>query len=106
MPTLDDCVAVITEGACGVGRGVARALARDGARVYITGRSAPDGATEDGITAIRCDHCEETDVLTAFARVTQETQGIDLAAFFLDVREHRICVADAIVPQRTPSRPS
>jgi NAD(P)-dependent dehydrogenase (short-subunit alcohol dehydrogenase family) len=29
-------------------------------------------------TAIRCDHCEETDVLTAFARVTQETQGIDI----------------------------
>jgi NAD(P)-dependent dehydrogenase (short-subunit alcohol dehydrogenase family) len=46
--------------------------------VYITGRSAPDGAAGDGITAIRCDHCEESDVLTAFARVTEETQGIDI----------------------------
>ena len=78
MSFLNDRVAVITGGTFGVGRGVARALAREGARVYITGRSAPDGATEDGITAIRCDHCEETDVLTAFARVIQETQGIDI----------------------------
>src|SRR5882724_7894025 len=78
MSSLKDRVAVITGGTFGVGRGVARALAREGARVYITGRSAPDGPIEDGITAIRCDHCEETDVLTAFARVTQETQGIDI----------------------------
>lgn len=78
MSSLNDRVAVITGGTFGVGRGVARALAREGARVYITGRSATDGATEDGITGIRCDHRDETDVLTAFTRVTQETQGIDI----------------------------
>src|SRR5438477_2651022 len=78
MSSLNDRVAVITGGTFGVGRGVARALAREGARVYITGRSAPDGAVEDGITGIRCDHREETDVLTAFTRVIQETQGIDI----------------------------
>ena len=78
MSSLNDRVAVITGGTCGVGRGVARALAREGARVYITGRSVPDGATGDGLTGIRCDHREETDVVTAFARVTQEAGGIDI----------------------------
>lgn len=78
MSSLNDRVAVVTGGTLGVGRGVARALGREGARVYITGRSAPEGATEDGLTAVRCDHREETDVVTAFARVTQETQGIDI----------------------------
>ena len=78
MAFLNDRVAVITGGTFGVGRGVARALAREGARVYITGRSASNGATEDGIRGIRCYHREETDVLTAFARVTQETPGIDI----------------------------
>jgi dehydrogenase/reductase SDR family protein 1 len=78
MASLNDRVAVITGGTYGVGRGVARALACEGARVYITGRSAPDGETEDGIIGIRCDHSEEADVVAAFARVTQETQGIDV----------------------------
>ena len=78
MSSLKDRVAVVTGGTFGVGRGIARALAREGARVYITGRSAPDGVTEDGIIGIRCDHREESDVLNAFARVTQETQGIDI----------------------------
>ena len=27
---------------------------------------------------IRCDHREDADVLTAFARITQETPGIDI----------------------------
>ena len=78
MSSLNDRVAVVTGGTCGVGRGVARALAREGARVYITGRSALQGATENGITGIRCDHREETDVLSAFARISQETPGIDI----------------------------
>jgi len=78
MSSLNDRVAVVTGGTFGVGRGVARALAREGARVYITGRTVADGATEDGLTGIRCDHREETDVLTAFSRVIEETQGIDI----------------------------
>jgi dehydrogenase/reductase SDR family protein 1 len=78
MSTLNDRVAVITGGTFGVGRGVARALAREGAHVYVTGRSASDRAAEDGITALRCDHRDETDVVTAFARILRETPGIDI----------------------------
>jgi dehydrogenase/reductase SDR family protein 1 len=78
MSSLNDRVAVVTGGTYGVGRGIARALAHERARVYITGRSAPDRATEDGITSIQCDHRDEADVLRAFARITQETRGIDI----------------------------
>src|SRR3954465_5385032 len=78
MPSLDDRVAVITGGTYGVGRGIARALAREGARVFVTGRSAPEGAAEDGIVGIRWDHREDADVLTPFTRILQESPGIDI----------------------------
>jgi dehydrogenase/reductase SDR family member 1 len=78
MSSLNDRVAVITGGTYGVGRGIARALAHEGARVFVTGRSAPEGAAEDGVIGIRCDHRVDADVVTAFARITQETPGIDI----------------------------
>ena len=77
MSSLNDRVAVITGGSY-VGRGIARALAHEGARVFVTGRSAPEGAAEDGILGIRCNHREDADVVTAFARIIQETPGIDI----------------------------
>jgi NAD(P)-dependent dehydrogenase (short-subunit alcohol dehydrogenase family) len=78
MSSLTDRVALVTGGTFGVGRGVARALARGGARAYVTGRSARDAVMEDGIIGIRCDHREEVDVVAAFSRITQETPGIDI----------------------------
>ena len=78
MSSLNDRVAVITGGSYGVSRGIARALAHKGARVFVTGRSAPEGAAEDGIMGIRCDHREDAHVVTAFARIIQETPGIDI----------------------------
>ena len=78
MSSLNNRVAVITGGTLGVGRGVARALADEGARVFVTGRSAPDGAAEGGVMNIRCDHREDADVQSAFARITQDTSGIDI----------------------------
>src|SRR6187401_300299 len=77
MSSLNDRVAVITGGTYGVGRGIARALADEGARVFVTGRSAEDAA-QDGVMGIRCDHREDADVQSAFARITQQTPGIDI----------------------------
>jgi dehydrogenase/reductase SDR family member 1 len=58
---------------------VARELARSGARVFITGRSAPDyGHVDDGIVGIRCDHRNDADVESAFARVLREAGAIDI----------------------------
>jgi dehydrogenase/reductase SDR family protein 1 len=79
MHTLEDYVAVVTGGTFGVGRGVASALAQHQARVFVTGRSAPDGAPiHERITGIRCDHCVDTEVTAAFARVVRESHGIDI----------------------------
>jgi dehydrogenase/reductase SDR family protein 1 len=79
MPTLDGRTAVVTGGTYGVGRGIARALANEGARVFVTGRSADDGALlGERTTALRCDHRDDAEVSAVFERVVHETHGIDL----------------------------
>jgi dehydrogenase/reductase SDR family member 1 len=79
MQTLHGRVAVVTGGTRGVGRGVARALARDGAQVFVTGRSAIDGERIDGQTILlRCDHREDAEVEAAFGRIIREAGAIDV----------------------------
>ncbi len=76
---LTDKVAIVTGATKGVGRGVARELAEQGARVFITGRSVLDHASEgDRITAIRCDHRVDEEVDTAFQRIGDEAAAIDV----------------------------
>ena len=76
---LADRIAVVTGGTKGVGRGVTRALARAGARVFFTGRSAPDDQRIDDLTtAIRCDHRQDAQVQAAFDRVLREATAIDI----------------------------
>jgi dehydrogenase/reductase SDR family protein 1 len=76
---LEGQVAVVTGGAKGIGGGVARELATQGAHVFITGRSAPDGETvAERIRAIRCDHTDDEQVERAFARVLSDAGAIDI----------------------------
>jgi dehydrogenase/reductase SDR family protein 1 len=77
--TLDGKFAVVTGATKGVGRGVARELARHGADVFVTGRSAPDHERlDDRITAIRCDHRLDTEVAAAFNLILHEGRRIDI----------------------------
>ena len=75
---LADRVAVVTGATKGVGRGVASELARQGARVFVTGRSAPDGAIGERIVGIRCDHRVDGEVEAAFQRIAAEAGAIDI----------------------------
>ena len=63
MGGVEDQVAIITGGTFGVGRGIARALAQYGARVFVTGRSVQtDALKNENITGIHCDHRLDADV--------------------------------------------
>jgi len=77
--SLDGRVAVVTGATKGVGRGVGRELATQGARVFVTGRSAPDfERLEEGTTGVRCDHRQDAEVEAAFKRIGDEAGTIDI----------------------------
>jgi len=77
--SLDGRVAVVTGATKGVGRGIARELARHGARVYVTGRSAPDHEPlDEQMTGIRCDHRIDEQVDAAFDLILREANPIDI----------------------------
>ncbi len=79
MQDFHDRVAVVTGGTYGVGRGIARALAEAGARVFATGRFGQEGArANEHVTGIRCDHRVDVDVVAAFEQVGRETGRIDI----------------------------
>jgi dehydrogenase/reductase SDR family protein 1 len=77
--SLDDRIAIVTGGTKGVGRGIGRELARQGARVFVTGRSAPDHESlDERITGIRCDHRLDSEVERAFNLIVREANAIDI----------------------------
>jgi dehydrogenase/reductase SDR family member 1 len=72
-------VAVVTGATRGVGRGIAHELAINGAKVFITGRSAAEGERlDDGVVALRCDHRDDDQVDAAFRHVGREGGSIDI----------------------------
>jgi dehydrogenase/reductase SDR family protein 1 len=71
--------AVVTGGTKGVGRGVAQELARRGANVFVTGRSAPAEEERRGeLTMLRCDHRHDAEVDATFERIIQAAGTVDI----------------------------
>jgi dehydrogenase/reductase SDR family member 1 len=76
---LNGQVAVVTGGSRGIGRGIATELARQGAQVFVTGRTESDLATIGaGTIGIRCDHTADDDVAGAFQQIARDSGAIDI----------------------------
>jgi dehydrogenase/reductase SDR family protein 1 len=91
---LDGCIALVTGGSRGVGKGVAIGLAESGATVIVTARTRKSGTAEwpgsldetiseiakaGGIgVGLECDHANDTAVQDIFARVQRDYDGLDL----------------------------
>lgn len=94
MPSLSNKVAVVTGASRGIGKGIALALAEEGATVYVTGRTVTPGSYPlpgtVGETAVevdrrggrgiaaQVDHANDAQVAALFERVKQEQGRLDI----------------------------
>jgi NAD(P)-dependent dehydrogenase (short-subunit alcohol dehydrogenase family) len=94
MPLKYDRVVLVTGASRGVGKGIAIALGKTGATVYVTGRSTREGdnplpgtiyATAAEISelggkgiAIECDHSDDSQVKQLFDRIQRESGRLDI----------------------------
>jgi NAD(P)-dependent dehydrogenase (short-subunit alcohol dehydrogenase family) len=80
---LEDKIAVVTGGSAGIGLGVAKRFAEDGARVFITGRDkarldAAVSAIGHGAVAIQADAAKIEDIDRIYAMVKVQAGRIDV----------------------------
>jgi NAD(P)-dependent dehydrogenase (short-subunit alcohol dehydrogenase family) len=85
MELLDGKVAIVTGGAHGIGEGIARALARDGAKVAILDLDEPRAAAtaealQNGSIGMACDVADHEDAAAGVKRVADHFGRIDIVA--------------------------
>ena len=94
--TLEGKVALVTGASRGIGRGTAIALAKEGAKVYITGRTIKENTSSTNLTgsiytteaeinqmhgnciAIQCDHTYDDQTEEVFKRIQSENNKLDI----------------------------
>jgi dehydrogenase/reductase SDR family protein 1 len=108
---LENCVALVTGGSRGIGKGVAIGLAEQGASVIVTARTQSSGSSEwpgsldETIAAIDraggkgfgllCDHADDGAVKEVFARIAREFGR-------LDVLVNNVFAAPDVMPVNEP----
>ncbi|KRR22732.1 SDR family NAD(P)-dependent oxidoreductase [Bradyrhizobium retamae] len=109
--SLKNCVALVTGGSRGVGKGVAIGLAEAGATVIVTARTRAGGDSEwpgsldETVKAIDaaggtgagllCDHSDDNSVQTVFERIQREYGR-------LDVLVNNVFAAPSVMPVNVP----
>ena len=83
MGKLDGKIALVTGGTSGIGLAAARALAKEGAHVYITGRRGPELAAAvkeigPNVTGAQGDVSKAKDLDRLFERITDEGGRLDI----------------------------
>ena len=96
MSELDTKIALVTGASRGIGKGIAIALAKSGATIYITGRTENEKDTTTKLSgtiyetekliianggkckAIRCDHTIDQDVVKVFKHIIETHNKIDI----------------------------
>ena len=83
MPKLDAKIALVTGGTSGIGLAAAKALAKEGAHVYLTGRREQELATADKqvggkATGVQGDVSNAGDLDRLYAQIRSEKQSLDV----------------------------
>ena len=78
MSRLTGQVALVTGATRGVGKGIATALAAEGATVYATGRTIAAAELPNEIVRVACDHTDDDAVARVFARVRDAHGRLDV----------------------------
>jgi len=99
MESLENKVAVVVGGSTGIGLGIARAFAAEGARVVIAARTAKSlqAAVEESSVPLRghtCDVSDRSQVAALVAWTEQEVGPIEILVFCAGVNSPRRTYAD------------